>query len=326
MTASQPNSLTLFSRDNETGEVQELPLGTRFITPEQRQNALEACKARRERESKQALIDAHRANQRRTLGTFCFLNVNDAFTDVSPPTVAKIVMLASYADFRRQLMLTAKTPMKRADISKVLGLSRSGAYKFWNDVNGRFFTENENHFVYLNTPNIFRGKIPKDLYNKHLQKVYIKTVRELYRQTSTHKHKQLGYIFQLLQYVNLEFNILCVDPFQDRLEDIEPLTVQQLCWLIGYNTTQAKRLTNDLKSLKYCYHGRSEYLLAYVDNGEAAHDSKRIFVNPHIVYNGSDYRRVEILGSFCSADKESSTFCRHEKSALFQPVSSVSYG
>lgn len=313
-------------RDDDTGEVKDLEHGTTYQTPEQRQNALEACKARREREAKQALIDAHRKNQRRTLGYFFFLNVNNVFSDVSPQTIPKIIMLASYARYNGQLKMTQKTPMKRADIQKVLGLSRSATYQFLREVNGRFFTEDENRFLYLNTPNIFRSKIPKDLRGAHLQRVYIKTVQELYRHTEIRKHTQLGYVFQLLPYVNLEYNIVCVDPFQSQLESIEPLTVKEVCQLIGYDSTQAKRLITELKSLHYIYHGRNEYLLSYVDNGTEAHGAKKIFLNPHIVYNGSDYRQVEVLGAFCAADKRASTLSGQPKSKQFQPVSSVSFG
>ena len=235
-------------------------------------------------------------------------------------------MLASYAWYNGQLKLTQQTPMKRADIQRVLGLSRSAVYQFWRDVNGKFFTEDANHFLYLNTPNIFRGKIPKDLRGAHLQKVYIKTVRELYRHTDIRKHTQLGYLFQILQYVNLEFNILCVDPFETKLEQIQPITVNDFCDLIGYDRSQAKRLLKDLQNLKYIYRGRTEYLFSYVDNGAETHGAKRIYLNPHIVYNGSDYRRVEILGAFCAADTKTTTSSGQADFTHFQQHSSVKFG
>lgn len=223
-------------------------------------------------------------------------------------------------------MLTQKTPMKRADLPKVLGLSRSGAYKFWRDVNGKFFTEDENHFLYLNTPLIFRSKIPKDLHGAHLQKIYRKTVRELYRHTDIRKHTQLGYVFQLLPYVNLEFNIVCIDPFQTQLQDVQPLSVKDLCDLIGYDSTQAKRLIRELASLRYSHNGRIEYLLSYVSNGAEAHEGKKIFLNPHIVYNGSDYKRVETLGAFCRADTKISTSSGRADFTHLRQHGSVNYG
>lgn len=326
MTASQTEDIVYGKLNKVTGEWKEFEPGGRYQTRDQIEEAKKRYETRREREAKQALIEAHRANQRRTLGTFCFLNVIDVFTDVSPPTIPKIIVLASYAGFRRQLMLTLKTPMKRADIPKVLGLSRSGAYKFWREVKDRFFVEDEAHFVYLNTPNIFRSQIPKDLRGKHLQKVFIKTVRELYQQTDIRKHTQLGYVFQMLPYVNLEYNILCIDPFETQLQEVQPLTVKDLCNLIGYDSTQAKRLIRELASLRYSHNGRIEYLLSYVSNGAEAHESKKIFLNPHIVYNGSDYRRVETLGAFCRADTKISTLSGQADFTHLQQHGSVNYG
>lgn len=154
--------------------------------------------------------------------------------------------------------------------------------------------------------NIFRGKIPKQDKPEvtHYQKAYINAVRKLYNATSIRKHKQLGYVFKLLPHINLEYNIFCKDPFIKEIDDIMPLSVVDLCCLIGYNVNQSARLLKELQALTFEHNHRQEFLVSYVDNGNNTPQSKIIFVNPHIMYNGSNFQKVEVLGAFCRVDSD----------------------
>ena len=147
-------------------------------------------------------------------------------------------------------------------------------------------------------------KLPKSQKTEftHYQRAYVNAIRKLYDTTDIRKHKQLGYVFKLLPYINLEYNIFCKDPFVKDIKDIEPLTVADLCKLIGYNVTQSSRLLKELQTLTFEHNHRKEYLISYVDNGGNTTHSKKIFVNPHIIYNGLDFEKVKVFGAFCKTD------------------------
>ena len=86
------------------------------------------------------------------------------------------------------------------------------------------------------------------------------------------------------------------------IEDITPLSVADLCNLIGYNISQSARLLKELQVLTFEHNRRQEFLISFVDNGNNTPQSKMIFVNPHIMYNGSNFQKVEVLGAFCRVD------------------------
>lgn len=285
-----------------TGEVQEMiylhvPIGTIYRTPDQQ----EAAKEWKRRQQEQAEKERYKRLAKNILGNFYFILCENVFSGVSPQTATKLIMLCTYLNYNNQFMLTRQTPMQKSDIQRVLRLSRSNAYEFWNDVEGKYIKDRDGGLFISNEANIIRGAIPQGDQPgfRQFQKVYIKTVRALYYETSTRKHKQLGYVFKMLPYINLEFNIFCKNPFVTNLDNVQPLTVAGLCSLLGYDVNNASRLMKDLQSLTFERNGKREYLISSVDNGSGAAASRKIFVNPHILYNGSDYRRVEILGSFC---------------------------
>ena len=98
-------------------------------------------------------------------------------------------------------------------------------------------------------------------------------------------HVYLGYFFQVLYHVNVEYNILCKNPMEDYLYDVEPLTVQELCGTLGYNANQARRLCKACRALQFECEGRLQRLCAFVTNGIIA--GEYIILNPHIIYGGN---------------------------------------
>lgn len=102
-----------------------------------------------------------------------------------------------------------------------------------------------------------------------------------------------------MPYISLEYNIFCKDPFEKKLDRIEPLSISDFCDLVNYDKSNFSRLMKELKSLTFNFNDREEYLISYIDNGDNLPNSRKIFINPHIVYNGTNYHRVEILGEFC---------------------------
>lgn len=209
-----------------TGEITEainitVPIGSRIFTPEQQA----ACKKRRAIETRQSI----RRTMMDELGYFYFVLCENQFEGLTPETAARLILLCTYVNYDGCLMMTQRTPMKVNDLQDVLGLSKSTTYRFWKEVNSAFLVEDESSNIRLNTNAIFRGKIAKNQKGNTYQKFYIDAIRKLYQNTSRNNHKHLGYIFKLLPFINIEFNIICFNPTEQELDKVEPMTLKEFC-------------------------------------------------------------------------------------------------
>ena len=55
------------------------------------------------------------------------------------------------------------------------------------------------------------------------------------------------------------------------------------------------------RQITFEINNQREYFLTFVMN-EADAEHIRIFVNPRIIYSGSDYKKVEVLGAFTKCE------------------------
>lgn len=283
-----------YAINTNTGEVLDTvvftaPAGSILYTPEQQ----EAYKMRKEIEHQKEI----KRRNSKELGSFYFILAENPFPDLKPETVTKLIMLCSYLDFNNKFMLTERTPMKKTDIQTILKLSRSAAYNFIHEVSN-YIIETDGVLTLNNTDAILRGKIATNNKYKNYQQFYIKCVRKLYNSVLSRQHAQLGYIFKLLPYVNIEYNIICNNPFEEDLYKIQPLTISEFCEKISYDKDNFSKLLRAYKQIIFEVENRKEHFVTYVSDGSIKHEM-RFFVNPHIMYAGKNYPKVEVLGSFC---------------------------
>ena len=102
----------------------------------------------------------------------------------------------------------------------------------------------------------------------------------------------------MLPFINIEYNMLCKNPLEENLDDVEVLTVKEFCEIIGYDYSQISRLANIYKQITFDVKGRQERFCSFVTDGLDLANGQ-IFVNPRILYSGTDYVKVQVLGKFC---------------------------
>lgn len=290
-TITDPNTGEKRMFKRSTGEVVEsvnvdIPVGSYVSTPEDIEER-ERIRAQQRDYFKQKEYD----NQ---LGKFSFVAASQRFSDISPQTVARLVYLSTYIGYKsEELYITQRTPLKRCDIYKVLKLSERTSDRFWEEVHPKYLRINDNGVICINTDLFCYGRLFKNDY--FYQKLRIEAVRKLYRSVPKSRHQELGYIFQMLPFINIEYNILCYNIFETDLQNIQCLTVKDFCKEIGFDYSTASRLIKRYSRICFDVNGEQEPFCAFV---YAAGETK-IFVNPHILYSGKDYHRVEVLGAFC---------------------------
>lgn len=279
-----------------TGEVtdaveQRVPIGSSITTPDMK----EAYREYRKIQEK----NQYRKMANKELGNFFFIPNYENFSDLLPQTVVRLIFLNTFADYEtNRLILKKDIPMMHKDLIHVLKISKAAVSNFWKEVCPKYITETENGLMFTNTDVFLKRKLKQRGNYIPLHKLYIKGIRTLYNATETSNHKHLGYIFQMLPYINIEFNLLCYNPLETELEKVQLMSLANFCTEIDYNVSNLNRLMQIYKKLRFDVNGIRERFCSFSYDGIDRTQST-IAVNPHVLYNGSDYRKVGVLGAFC---------------------------
>ena len=279
--------------ERATGEVLEtynttVPIGTIFYTPEQQKE----YKERKEVE-RQANIKIKRYGVKKE--QFAFVSTASDFTDVSPANITRLIYLSTYLSWHdNELRIGERHKIKRCELPDILCVSCSTAERFWQEISPRYVTEDDKGTLILN-PSVFAKGNAKRLLAFYI-KVFAKGMQALYKSVPKAQHKQLGYIFAMLPYINTEHNILCHNTDERNIDRLEPMTMREFCEEIGYDYRHVDRLHNTFKRLRFEVDGRRELFCSIIRNeytGKAL-----MVVNPKVFYSGSNADAVSEFGVF----------------------------
>ena len=277
--------------NQHTGEITEavmtsVPVGSRIRTPEQTKAYIDKVK----KEEAEYL----RRKEMGELGNFFFLMCRE-FDDLSVSTAARLFYLCTYLNYENEFMLSQRTHMKKSDLQRVLGVSKRTAYDFFNEVSEKYIIE-DSEGLKLASSDIIKGKL--GFPGKSYIKCFNDSIRKVYRSLEPSKHRYLGYVFMILPFINTEYNILCWNPTETEYEDIEGMTIAEFCEIVGYSPKKYKTLMKIYSEITFKFKGHEEYFLSFAFNPKLKLEESRIFVNPRILYSGSDIRKVLSNGFF----------------------------
>lgn len=129
--------------------------------------------------------------------------------------------------------------------------------------------------------------------------MFIKSLRELYRQTPVKRHRYFGYLFLLLPFINWEYNVLCWNADEKDIDKINPMSLSDFCVAIGYDDSgrrNSKKLVNAYNKLTFTFRGKEMDVCTYLS--DVATGKMYFVVNPYVLYRGHDRRKVEAFGVF----------------------------
>lgn len=279
--------------NHSTGEVRmkhtvEVFEGDTVLSLEQR----EAQMRYRESEERRK----RRRDLSKELGEHFFIESHQEFSELTASNAARLVFLGTFAGYDNSLRLTQKTILRREDLPSVLKISKSATNNFMKEACPTYITIKDDGQLVINPCFFRKGTLPK---GESFYRVYKKWIRKLYNETPQSRHKHLGYIFGVLPFVNIQFNILCHNPKETDLNLIEPMTLDELCEKIGYNKTNRHRLLKAYNEIQFEIDDHQERFLSIVGNGIIKDSGKsKMFVNPTVLYSGDEPESVRILGRF----------------------------
>ena len=233
---------------------------------------------------------------------FYFVLSKDRRGVLEPQTIARLFYLATFLHSNDNILrYDSGTAIKRAEMAKLMGLSNSTLDSFLKKVVGRYIFRQSDGSIIISS-DFFRGQMNGRM--KHgtengYQKVFIKSLRELYRQTPVKRHRYLGYLFLLLPFINWEYNVLCWNAGERDIDKIKPMSLSDFCKAIGYDDNgghNSQKLVNAYSQLRFVFRGKEMDVCAYLDNISTG--KKYFVVNPYVLYRGHDRRKVEAFGVF----------------------------
>jgi len=154
----------------------------------------------------------------------------------------------------------------------------------------RYEGRGKNKQFYLNTDICLKGELSSKTINTKLlgvTRVFNHSYSYMYDNLSNTERKTLFYLARLLPHVNVEYNIICSNPFVEDENKIEPLTVEQMCKIMDIEPQHFSRVMNKLGKLKV----NCKCVLCKV----IADDSIYYIMNPALFYQGNNRDSLRLI-------------------------------
>lgn len=234
------------------------------------------------------------------LMTYPFINAS-----VSASNVARLVYLSTYTNYHGELVCDNGRPVTKGNLSTVLSISSSAADLFYKESVEAGYIKDNGEMLLIDKDVFLKGRLPSKKVallseqDTFVTKLYINGVRSLYEKTaSPRQHKTLSYLFQILPFVNREYNIVCFNPLEADPAAINCMTIGDFCTVIGQDRSNAARVAKTLFQPKFCVGDTEQYAVRYVIDKTFAKAGYSIFINPNVYYAGSSLKLVDALSIF----------------------------
>ena len=208
--------------DIDTGETIE---NVRYIITE------DYIKAKQERENKRLarssenfIFVAYEACKRLNIDNKDIFNQAD---------ITRIIYIASYLSNDNRLMLTERTPMTKEKLSELMGLNDRVFKTFYNKLLSNNILIERDEYLYIDKKFMFFGRIRN--YKYSFIRAYKSNIQLLYNKVPVSKHKQLSILYLLIPFINIKYNIVSQNPFEEDKNKVIPMTIEELSAYFEYN-------------------------------------------------------------------------------------------
>lgn len=262
--------------------------------------------SRREKEKNKQRFDNYKARlcrnklQNIECGTFVWLLFNygtKLFPELDNVTITRLIFISTYLGYDDGILKFCNgIKIDKSKMQKLLNIGDTAFKQFWKSMidNNIFIVETNK--IMINDSYFKRGKMNADtIIDANIIRLFIEGIRQLYTKANVSSQKQLAYLFRIIPYINTQFNIVCSNPEETDIDKVQPLTMAELCELLGYDKNNARKLKAYFKS---CTFGEANLRAVRYVVDDSDVETWQMFINPRVYYAGDDYKRVEVLGGF----------------------------
>lgn len=267
--------------DAVTGEV--IPVGANSVirSDEERQRIRKALEGKEE-------VKRFKGNN---CGDF-FWSLYDVgeeyYPEVDDSMLAKVIYLLTYLDYEKNILVVRDSanaplrPMIRKDVQKVIRLHRCNFSRFWKELmETGIITEQEDGSL-LVCERFRRGHLTKkDRNGMAAMKLFTHCVRYLYENIDVRGHQYLSYLYRLMPFINLKYNVFCSNPLENDKMKLRWLTAKEMCEILGYSESNEKRLLRTLFQLTFeDKNGDTRSVITTISNTKNGEMRHFITINP----------------------------------------------
>ena len=203
--------------------------------------------------------------------------------------IVRLIYLSTYLDYYNVLRINNKTEMKLKDFPKILDVSERSAKLFITAIKKAGLLIEKDGKLKLNQDVVYRGTLKFQANNIRTIRIYIDTVRELYLNTSKKERNKLLYIFKLIPFVNIKYNIVCNNIDEENIDNVQILTLEELCNVLNYDKAHIARLRCDLAGIRL--NGKHVIAFLTVNN----YKTSTICVSPALYHAGERNDVIDML-------------------------------
>lgn len=263
-------------------------------------------------------------------------NMN-CFEGINPSYITKLIYLCTFTDYQGYLSFYNQRHITKDNIKDVLKLNDKSCYSFLKTVIDKNILipeiiDGEQRYR-VNSDMFFKGQITNEIFSKlvvkdkSITRIYFNSIRNLYERTPVKSHKQLGYIYKLIPYINKEYNVVCYNPEETEWDKVKIMPLEDICKLIGYSPRNKSILIKELLKVTFEENNNTFGVIRYLifnDNGLQA----QTFINPRICYAGKNKENVTVLRgvSFSNSDTHTLSSTNLKKIISFMDKTINDYG
>lgn len=207
--------------------------------------------------------------------------------------VTRLVYLATYIGYDdNKIVYKNGKYIHKKDLQKILNLTDK-TYKTFICQCKKYnlITINEDDTISITNKYFKKGNLYKNKKNdKSAIRMYCDTIQYLYENCCLTYHKNLGYLYALIPYINIEYNIVCSNPKEKDVKNICPLSLKDICKICGFSIENYRHFKNKLLNIKI----KNKPVIRLIEDI----DNIIVYINPSIFYAGHNHKQVEILGEF----------------------------
>lgn len=217
---------------------------------------------------------------------------------ISQPNIARLIYTSTYIDYNdreenvliKKRVSEGKKYIDRKYLKKILKLSTKTFNSFMDEMINKQLLFEANDKIYVSTEYFSKGKCRfKD---GTYTRLYINTTKSLYENCTVRQHKQLSYVYQLIPFMHFKNNVICKNPYEEDMCNVEKMNLKEICKLLGVNPANSARLEKDLLKFNITLQDHKYYLFSIVMVKTL--DGMRDFfvVNPSVIWKGTNVDNV----------------------------------
>lgn len=160
----------------------------------------------------------------------------------------------------------------------------------------KFNGKGKNKEFYLNTDICLKGELSSKTINTKLlgvTRVFTHAYRRMYDNLENKERNILFYLARLLPYVNVEYNIICSNPFEENIDNIEPLNVKKIFEVLDVTEKSFYNIMSKLEKVKV----NGKYAMCKIVVNKKA----KYIINPALFYQGNNRESLFVIEKLMNA-------------------------